>query len=286
MGAFATDSDKPRRHGPPGGAPRVGLRSRGASPRGRARRDAGRGGTTESTPPGGGRRGPRRRPRTGTPPASRREKLTTPHGSGPSPHRSPGKASRRPLNNLPGNDDDAPPVDCAGAAPQPRSGLPARALPRGLGPPEAGARRGGRRPPRPDPHPGRARERLHRRAPHPQLGAAGLRRRRGRARHRRRPRREDHLARPGAADRLPDRAPGPPHRRHQVRARPGGRRHGGVRRLRGGHSARGGPFGGVGTRRPRRPRWPRQSPSARTPPGGADGGGEAPRPPGVRIPER
>ena len=52
---------------PPGGAPRVGLRSRGASPRGRARRDAGRGGTTESTPPGGGRRGPRRRPRTGTP---------------------------------------------------------------------------------------------------------------------------------------------------------------------------------------------------------------------------
>ena len=52
----------------PGGAPRVGLRSRGAPPRGRARRDAGRGGTIESTPPGGGRRGPRRRPRTGTPP--------------------------------------------------------------------------------------------------------------------------------------------------------------------------------------------------------------------------
>ena len=80
----------------PGGAPRVGLRSRGAPPRGRARRDAGRGGTIESTPPGGRRRGPRRRPRTGTPPASRRERLTTPHGSGPSPHRSPGKSEQTP----------------------------------------------------------------------------------------------------------------------------------------------------------------------------------------------
>ena len=136
-------------HGPAGGPLRAGRRSRGPPPRGRTRlraeaprRDAERGRTAEPTPPrggghhvdqggarggddsprDGGRRGPRRRPRPGTPPTTRRERLTTPHGGRPtaslprksnqtpaSPARPPGPAELRGRAGA----RAMPPVECA-----------------------------------------------------------------------------------------------------------------------------------------------------------------------------
>ena len=112
MGAFATDSDKPRRHGPgedsrgPREGARAGRRSRGAPPRGRgpARAEAPGATRDEAAPPnrlprGGGRRGPRRRPRPGPPGAPVRRAHCSPWERTTTTSLT-GNARKRPLNNI------------------------------------------------------------------------------------------------------------------------------------------------------------------------------------------